>query len=167
MPNWKKIIISGSDASLNSLISPSITGSLLGTASYVVSSSYANSSLTSVTASYALTTKATQPSELIIGGYASEVDLYISTKPIFLGYLKIDFYASETTSNSGTFMGTTYSTYNFGIPTSSSLVVNPGLQIGGGAPLIFDSGFNSIFPKVIVSNPNSGSYRIVFTPTEM
>lgn len=36
MPSWKKIIVSGSDASLNSLyVSNGITGSLLGTASYV------------------------------------------------------------------------------------------------------------------------------------
>jgi len=54
MPNWKKIIVSGSDASLNSLkvtlnvtassFTGSFTGSLLGT------SSYASSALT---ASYA------------------------------------------------------------------------------------------------------------------
>jgi len=34
MPNWKKVIVSGSDAALNSLYASSITGSLLGTASY-------------------------------------------------------------------------------------------------------------------------------------
>ena len=34
MPNWKKVIVSGSDAALNSLIVTSgVTGSLLGTAS--------------------------------------------------------------------------------------------------------------------------------------
>jgi hypothetical protein len=47
MPNWKKIIVSGSDASLNSLVvSNGITGSLFGTASFAISSSRA------VTASY-------------------------------------------------------------------------------------------------------------------
>jgi hypothetical protein len=36
MPNWKKIIVSGSDASLNTLtVSNGITGSLFGTASYI------------------------------------------------------------------------------------------------------------------------------------
>ena len=50
MPNWKKIIVSGSDASLNSLVvTNGITGSLFGTASFAISSSRA------VTASYALT----------------------------------------------------------------------------------------------------------------
>jgi hypothetical protein len=47
MPNWKKVIVSGSDASLNSLnVSNGITGSLFGTASYAISASFA------LTASY-------------------------------------------------------------------------------------------------------------------
>lgn len=46
MPSWKKIITSGSNATLNSLYAPSITGSLLGTASFAISASYA------LTASY-------------------------------------------------------------------------------------------------------------------
>jgi hypothetical protein len=36
MPNWKKVIVSGSDAHLSSLSATSITGSLLGTASYAL-----------------------------------------------------------------------------------------------------------------------------------
>ena len=50
MPNWKKVIVSGSDAALNSLYAPSITGSLLGTASYAI---YAE------TASYSIRTTQT------------------------------------------------------------------------------------------------------------
>ena len=46
MPSWKKVIINGSDSTLNSLIvTNGITGSLFGTASYVtqaLSASYAN-----------------------------------------------------------------------------------------------------------------------------
>jgi hypothetical protein len=46
MPNWKKIVTSGSDATLNSLsVTNGITGSLLGTASYAnqaLTASYAN-----------------------------------------------------------------------------------------------------------------------------
>ena len=39
MPNWKKLILSGSNASLNSLIVTSgVTGSLFGTASYAANS---------------------------------------------------------------------------------------------------------------------------------
>jgi hypothetical protein len=42
MPNWRKVITSGSDASLNSLtVVNGITGSLFGTSSWAVSSSYA------------------------------------------------------------------------------------------------------------------------------
>ena len=41
MPNWKRVITSGSDASLNTLtVSNGITGSLLGSASYADTSSY-------------------------------------------------------------------------------------------------------------------------------
>lgn len=37
MPNWKKVIVSGSDASLNSLnVTAGVTGSLLGTSSYAL-----------------------------------------------------------------------------------------------------------------------------------
>ena len=42
MPSWKKVITSGSDAELNSLYAPSITGSLHGTASNAVTASYVN-----------------------------------------------------------------------------------------------------------------------------
>jgi hypothetical protein len=38
MPNWKKLVVSGSDASLNSLtVTNGITGSLAGTASNATS----------------------------------------------------------------------------------------------------------------------------------
>ena len=43
MPNWKKVIVSGSDATLNSLIVTSgVTGSLVGTASFALTASYVN-----------------------------------------------------------------------------------------------------------------------------
>lgn len=45
MPSWKKVITSGSNASLNSLYAPSITGSLLGTASYAIYAETASVSL--------------------------------------------------------------------------------------------------------------------------
>ena len=43
MPSWRKVIVSGSDASLNSLNAPSITGSLQGSSSFAVSASRATS----------------------------------------------------------------------------------------------------------------------------
>ena len=53
MPSWKKVIISGSDAALNSLtVTNGITGSLFGTASFSTSASYAASTSQAVTASY-------------------------------------------------------------------------------------------------------------------
>lgn len=52
MPSWRKVIVSGSDASLNSLYSPNITGSLHGTASYATQ---ALSSSFATTASYITT----------------------------------------------------------------------------------------------------------------
>jgi hypothetical protein len=55
MPNWKKLITSGSNASLNSLtVVNGITGSLSGTASFAVSSSIAVTSSFALSASQAL-----------------------------------------------------------------------------------------------------------------
>jgi hypothetical protein len=80
MPNWKKIIVSGSDASLNTLVANGITGSLLGTASFAISSSRA------VTASFALTSSyAINPT---ISGSINNVDYidfntsYTATQPV-------------------------------------------------------------------------------------
>jgi hypothetical protein len=42
MPNWKKVITSGSAGELSSLFAPAITGSLQGTASWAVSASNVN-----------------------------------------------------------------------------------------------------------------------------
>ena len=65
MPSWRKVIVSGSDAALNSLnvsttlVVPSITGSLFGTASWannaVTASFFSGSIANAVSASYALT----------------------------------------------------------------------------------------------------------------
>jgi hypothetical protein len=64
MPSWKKVIVSGSDASLNSInvatnvVAQSFTGSLFGTASFAVSSShaiFADSSSQATSASFATT----------------------------------------------------------------------------------------------------------------
>ena len=52
MPNWKKLITSGSDAVLNTVIASSFTGSLLGSSSFAVSSSRAVSSSFALTASF-------------------------------------------------------------------------------------------------------------------
>jgi hypothetical protein len=58
MPSWKKVIISGSNAILNTVsassFTGSFTGSFLGTASYANSSLSSSYSLTAVSASYTL-----------------------------------------------------------------------------------------------------------------
>jgi hypothetical protein len=55
MPNWKKVIVSGSDASLHTLnVTNGITGSLFGTASYAVSSSNTISASYAISSSYAI-----------------------------------------------------------------------------------------------------------------
>jgi hypothetical protein len=57
MPSWKKVIVSGSDATLNSLnVISGVTGSLLGTGSWAVraqSSSFASNASTAASASFA------------------------------------------------------------------------------------------------------------------
>jgi hypothetical protein len=53
MPNWKKVIVSGSDASLNSLVVINgVTGSLSGTASWANNATSASRALQANTASY-------------------------------------------------------------------------------------------------------------------
>jgi hypothetical protein len=60
MPNWKKLITSGSDASLNTLavsntlIAPNIFGDLTGTSSYAITASHYVTSSYSQTASVVL-----------------------------------------------------------------------------------------------------------------
>ena len=56
MPSWKKVIVSGSDATLNSLIvSNGITGSLQGTASFAITASFVTSASRAVSSSFATT----------------------------------------------------------------------------------------------------------------
>lgn len=55
MPNWKKVVVSGSDASFKSVfVTSGLTGSLQGTASYVTGSIFDSNNLV-LSASYALT----------------------------------------------------------------------------------------------------------------
>lgn len=65
MPSWKKVIVSGSDASLNSLYSPSITGSLQGTASFATTASFA---LNGGTATFPYTGSAIITGSLVVTG---------------------------------------------------------------------------------------------------
>ena len=58
MPNWKKVVVSGSDALLNSVTASftgSLTGALIGTASWAISASQALTASRATSASYAAT----------------------------------------------------------------------------------------------------------------
>jgi hypothetical protein len=80
MPNWKKVIVSGSNASLNSLtVANGITGSLFGTASFAVSASQAISSSYTLSASYAATSS-----------YATTFDVATSFTASGLNYPTVD-----------------------------------------------------------------------------
>ena len=83
MPSWKKVIVSGSDASLNSInvatnvVAQSFTGSLFGTASFAVSASHAilaDSSSQATSASFATSSSfATSASQAQTANTASYV----------------------------------------------------------------------------------------------
>jgi hypothetical protein len=148
MPNWKKIIVSGSDASLNTLVvSNGITGSLLGTASFAISSSRA------VTASYALNGGVTQ---LFAG---SNVTLSPTTG---LGQVTISStgagtYYNTATGSYGAFYDTTTQTNPVAnIPRSMSLNttdITNGVSISGSS-----SPFNTY-----IKIENAGVYNIQFS----
>jgi hypothetical protein len=148
MPNWKKVIVSGSAANLSSLsvdtsITASVisatefTGSLFGTASQAISSSY---SLYALTASYALNGGGSTPG---VGSSVLFTQATASTSWVFvhnLGgtYVTTDVYDSSdniiipqniTATNENTL------TITFGVPTSGHAVAT----VGGGLPAISSS----------------------------
>ena len=68
MPNWKKVILSGSIASLNSLtVTNGITGSLYGTSSYAATASLVNGSVNVTQAVIGNTTYITVNETVITG----------------------------------------------------------------------------------------------------
>ena len=79
MPNWKKVVVSGSDALLNSVTASftgSLTGALIGTASWAQSASQALTASRAISSSYALSASfATTATEAFIAATAS----YIAT----------------------------------------------------------------------------------------
>lgn len=153
MPNWKKVIVSGSAANLSSLnvdtyISASLisatelTGSLFGTASQAISSSY---SLYALTASYALNGGGSSPG---VGSSVLFTQSTASSTWIFqhnLGgtYVTVDVYDSYdniiipqniTATDANTL------TITFSSPTSGHAVAT----VGGGLPAISASFANYI-----------------------
>lgn len=87
MPNWKKVIVSGSDAALNSLyVTRYVTGSLFGTSSWAISSSNSISSSTALTASYVnpLKQQVIVTGSLIVSASGAVNDLVVGTNKLFV-----------------------------------------------------------------------------------
>ena len=102
MPSWKKVILSGSDAALNSLdvttnvTATSFTGSLLGTASFADQALSASYAITSTSSSHALNAdNAISASYALTSSFASTGDNFVGTGTTFLGNLDL---GSLTTS---------------------------------------------------------------------
>jgi hypothetical protein len=83
MPNWRKVVTSGSDATLNSLtVTSGITGSLLGTSSYALTASFLLGTIES--ASYATTASYINrlnqdvyiTGSLVVSGSGATIQLY-------------------------------------------------------------------------------------------
>ena len=144
MPNWKKVLVSGSAANLSSLsvdtsitasiISGSeITGSLFGTASQAISSSY---SLYALTASYALNGGSSPGvGSSVIYTQATASTTWVFAHNLGSTYVTMDVYDSNdniiipqniTATNANTL------TLTFSVPTSGHAVAT----VGGGLPTI-------------------------------
>jgi len=140
MPNWKKVLTSGSAGELASLYAPSITGSLLGTASYAtqaLSSSYAlnggvtqllagpNITLSPTTGKGQVTISATAggPSyNTATGSYGSFYDTTTQTNPVGNIPRLMSFNTTDIT-NGVSISGST-SPYNTYIKTENPGVYN-------------------------------------------
>ena len=135
MPNWKRIVVSGSDATLNTLtVSNGITGSLFGTASFAtqaVSASYAPSA---VGATFPFTGSAIITGSLnvignatITGSFNASGSLYVSASRVYVGTTATTQY---TPTGSGmTIVGPYISTQNNG--TLEIFSNNTGADNGG------------------------------------
>jgi hypothetical protein len=93
MPNWKKVIVSGSNASLNSLtVSNGITGSLFGTASYASNSDLLdglNSTVFATTGSNRFNGNQTITGSLIVSGIITGLSLRIENNTHLDGQLRV------------------------------------------------------------------------------
>jgi len=148
MPNWKKILVSGSDASLNTLVvTNGITGSLLGTASFAISSSRA------VTASYALNGGVTQ----LFAGPNVTLSPTTGLGQVTISSTGAGTYYNTATGSYGAFYDTTTQTNPVAnIPRSMSLNttdITNGVSISGSS-----SPFNTY-----IKIENAGVYNIQFS----
>ena len=138
MPNWKKVIVSGSDASLNTLnVVNGITGSLEGTASYA---------LYALTASYALTSGGgggTTEGKSVIYTTATSSTTWSFDHNLGSQYITYDIYDSNNKAiipQNVTAVSDTTLVINFSSPVSGHAVAT----LGGGLPAISASYANYI-----------------------
>ena len=106
MPNWRKVILSGSTASLNSLtVSNGITGSLFGTASYALTASLANGSVNVTQAVIGNTTYITVNTTVATGTttiHSIPISSYSST---FIDYVISDTISSRAGNIQSVWLG--------------------------------------------------------------
>ena len=145
MPSWKKVILSGSNAALNSLtVINGITGSLFGTASFATSASYA-------------------PSAGLTGGAANYIPLWTSTSAISSSVLY------QSASNVGIGTTTPFSRFTtlgaLSTSTSQISIVNSEgghIILRTGISGLTNSGFSLISADVAGTNQNT---RLVVSST--
>ena len=126
MPSWKKVAVSGSDASFNSvyaatsITAQSFTGSLFGTASNAVSSSY---TLESVSASYALTASYVNPlnqNVSITGSLSTTGSNTLIGNTVLSGSIAVS--GSQTFTGVNTVIGNSYLTGSLNITGSTTQI---------------------------------------------
>lgn len=109
MPNWKKLVLYNSDATLNTLNTNAVTGSLLGTASYALNAltaSFIGGTVSSAsyasTASYAenARTASYYGGSVISASFAQTASYYLETDPVFVSKS-----GSFATTGSNVFIG--------------------------------------------------------------
>ena len=131
MPSWKKVITSGSDAELNSLYAPSITGSLHGTASYAVTASYVNPLQQTVLVT----------GSLIISSSNNTNDFQVGTNKLFV----------SASGNVG--IGTTTPTRLLQVENSQSILFFDPTSAGGDLRITGSTGV----PRMSIAIPASAS----------
>ena len=152
MPNWKKVIVSGSDASLNKLtVTNGITGSLLGTASYA---SQALSSSFATTASYALTAGNGGVTKIIAGAN-------VNLSPVNgLGDVTITSFGTNLYNTATGSYGSFYDTGSV-TATSATIIYSMSLSTTDISNGVFVSASNGDITRVKFTN--AGTYNIQFS----
>ena len=175
MPSWKKLIVSGSDASLNSLtVTNGITGSLFGTASWAtntVSASFATTASYAMSASQAqnavstsFAASASQTRNAVSSSYPVAVDPAYGTlyTPFNVGSIEAGdsiFLGQAAGSGSGQSFLSNFVGYNAGFRAINSQYSNYlGHQAGYVAPGASNSNFIGTSAGYSASNASNSNF---------